>query len=355
MKEELKVGQVFKNYKAICEWLGVKPASGNTKISHMKEFDRYCKYHKDGNKFIIDEIYDVPMDKVDKRENNGSDGNSKYYDDIEKVLLYLLQKENKQTIICSVGKALEIVNMINKNYRVARENIKLSSEILGVNETSMFNMFNKYHKGLCDIFENALTKMANQSLIYYSNCIMVSKKEVVPKLNKLGEIALDSDNNPIVRMSETHYIATDNELALILKAEEKVLDDLGFKTKQQVVLSGAWNSFSEKVNKILSLDGNINYYYDAYKIICNESGLKKKIKIYQYDESRFSLNDKMIDKLKLSIEKKESNGWYPEEVRDTYKLVDDLIDIDTSIDLRVEINKTKKPKKVVQNQTPYYN
>lgn len=70
MKEELKIGHVFKNYKAICEWLGVKPASGNTKISHMKEFDRYCKYHKDGNKFIIDEVYDVPRDKVDRRENN---------------------------------------------------------------------------------------------------------------------------------------------------------------------------------------------------------------------------------------------------------------------------------------------
>lgn len=71
MKEELKVGQVFKNYKAICEWLRVKPASGNTKISHMKEFDRYCTYHKEGNKFVIDEVYDIPMDKVDKRENNG--------------------------------------------------------------------------------------------------------------------------------------------------------------------------------------------------------------------------------------------------------------------------------------------
>lgn len=62
----LKIGQVFRNYKAICEWLDVKPASGNTKISHMKDFDRYCKYHKDGNKFVIDEVYDMPLE----RENN---------------------------------------------------------------------------------------------------------------------------------------------------------------------------------------------------------------------------------------------------------------------------------------------
>ena len=69
MKEELKVGQVFKNYKAICEWLGVKPASGNTKISHMKEFDRYCKYHKEGNKFVIDEVYDEIQEKEDNRKS----------------------------------------------------------------------------------------------------------------------------------------------------------------------------------------------------------------------------------------------------------------------------------------------
>lgn len=346
-------GQIFKNYKSICEWIGVKPATGNTKIAHMKEFDRYCKYHKEGNKFIVDEVYATPLDRVDNRDKNGSDGNSKYYDDIEKVLLYLLQKENKQTIICSVGRALEIVNMINKNYRVARANVKISSEIIGVQESSMNNMFNRYHSGLCSIFENALNKMAGQSLIYYNRCIMVSKKEVITKLNKLGEIALDEDNKPIITTTETHYIANDDEVSLILKAEEDVLFEMGLKDKQQVVLSGSWNTFSRKVNKILSKDGNINYYYDAYKIICNDRGLKRKIKSYQYDESRFSLNDSIIEKLNLSVEKKESSGWYPEEITDTYKLISELIDIDTSLNLKSEVDKIKKREKVVQNQTAY--
>lgn len=68
MKEELKVGQVFKNYKSICEWLGVEPSTGKSKQLHLKDFERYCLYHKEGQKFIIDEVFEEPHEKIDKRK-----------------------------------------------------------------------------------------------------------------------------------------------------------------------------------------------------------------------------------------------------------------------------------------------
>ena len=65
--ENLHEGQVFKNYKELCKLLEIKCAGGNQKKVQLKELDRYCSYHKDGHKYIIDKIYNERKDKVDCR------------------------------------------------------------------------------------------------------------------------------------------------------------------------------------------------------------------------------------------------------------------------------------------------
>ena len=62
----LEVGE-YKNYKAICEAMGWKPVGGDTKVKHLKELESICKYHKDGYKFIVEEIYKTPLPIVDNR------------------------------------------------------------------------------------------------------------------------------------------------------------------------------------------------------------------------------------------------------------------------------------------------
>ena len=63
----LEVGE-YKNYKAICEAMGWKPVGGDTKVKHLKELESICKYHKDGYKFIVEEVYETPLPIVDKRK-----------------------------------------------------------------------------------------------------------------------------------------------------------------------------------------------------------------------------------------------------------------------------------------------
>lgn len=68
--------KTYKNYKQLCEDMGWSTVRGNTKVKHLKELDSLCKWHKDGNKIVIDEIYSQPKKIVDNRGNNGS--NPKY-------------------------------------------------------------------------------------------------------------------------------------------------------------------------------------------------------------------------------------------------------------------------------------
>ena len=59
--------KIYKNYKEICAAMDWKVTSGESKISQLKDLERYCKYHKEGQKFIIDEIYENPKEKIDNR------------------------------------------------------------------------------------------------------------------------------------------------------------------------------------------------------------------------------------------------------------------------------------------------
>ena len=64
----LKEGMIIKNYKELCSMLDIPISSSNSKKAQLKELNRYCEYHKEGNKFIIDTIYDIPLEKEDKRQ-----------------------------------------------------------------------------------------------------------------------------------------------------------------------------------------------------------------------------------------------------------------------------------------------
>ena len=65
--ENLKEGLIVKNYKELCSLLGIKPTGGDSKKAQLKELERFIKYHKEGNKFVVDEIYDHVKEKVDLR------------------------------------------------------------------------------------------------------------------------------------------------------------------------------------------------------------------------------------------------------------------------------------------------
>ena len=67
--------KIYKNWKELCEEVGWNPKNGGTyKQSRLKELDTICRYHKEGNKFVIDEIFGELSEETNKRANNG--GNS---------------------------------------------------------------------------------------------------------------------------------------------------------------------------------------------------------------------------------------------------------------------------------------
>lgn len=55
--ENLKKGQVFKNYKSLCQVLEIEVMKNtNSKIAQFKDLATFCKYTKSGHQITIIEL-----------------------------------------------------------------------------------------------------------------------------------------------------------------------------------------------------------------------------------------------------------------------------------------------------------
>lgn len=70
----LAVGQVYKSYRQLCAVLGEDIKTGGTKTLQLKQWNRFFEWSKDGNKFIITNIYETPLPpSEDKRSSRISE------------------------------------------------------------------------------------------------------------------------------------------------------------------------------------------------------------------------------------------------------------------------------------------
>ena len=144
MKQELTEGLIIKNYKVLCEeYLGVKPTKGNGRKYHFKELERYCEYHKEGQKIIIDNVYKDKKEKIDMRKSEyisetdkRHNGNNTFYgEDIEKLLLLMMASTMvEDELILPMSIILNKISMVNSNYSIGRRNQEKLSEILKIDE-----------------------------------------------------------------------------------------------------------------------------------------------------------------------------------------------------------------------------
>lgn len=88
----LIIGLVVKNYKELCKILGEEVKNGKSKKLQLKNWERFFAWEKQGQRFIIVDIYDTPLPKEDLRKKGN---NSIYKNYIELILLqYLSKQEN---------------------------------------------------------------------------------------------------------------------------------------------------------------------------------------------------------------------------------------------------------------------
>lgn len=246
----------IKNYKALCELLEIEPKSGNTKIAQLKELERYCKYHKEGNKFIVDEIYPKELEKLDKRKlgNNNEQARSIRYLMCNLLSRHKIQQD--EVIGFSKYQLLKQIYMVNENYTIAKGFREKYATAIGVSKIAIDECFDYLEHASINSITRAINVLRQQSVLGY----------------KYSFTWIDDEGK--------HHHCNTIEENIIHNAEQKIMEEMNIRNKQLIWNFGRWKEFKTKVmrvikeNSILDLN-SMTYYYSSFHFNYNNDGILK--------------------------------------------------------------------------------
>ncbi|WP_315112965.1 hypothetical protein [Clostridium intestinale] len=333
----LKVAQRVKDYKKMCTLLEEKIKGGDSKKAQLKEWERYFKYHKDGNAFVIDEIYKSPKDKEDNRINNG--GVSIYAEDLEKLIIHMMSKsqvDNYKQVQLSVSTMLRRLAMINHNFNIGRNNINKFSRYLEVPIETLFDFYNNTYKKIKDNVERTLDKLENEALIKWQYVIKLCTNEGV------------------------YRSPTDRELSVIVETEREHLELYKEKSKKDLFLHGKWNTWQKDVNESLLKSIGVLYYFKCFNIITTTSFQQMLLAEADKEDIEITINSNVKESCISTAEKtqerfknkylgsprinKEKNRVSKDYIEDTKQIVKICIDKYNPILLKYELEDIENKK-----------
>lgn len=267
--DKLKVGMEVKNYKELCQLLSVEELKGgNSKKSQLKEMARYFNYEKKGHKFIIKDIFEVPLPP----DNNIT----KYIPQIERLLLHIIFKNGAENVLyINKSKLYETLSMINEKYTQNKYNKMKLATNMEISPEVVRDFYNTSDDLLDRNINQAIKSLENQSLIkkndVFSVCEMIFDTDVsdfsLNTIDKHGDVI--SNEEVITKVKRRHRRATENETTIILALQREQLQMRKCKNISEVYSKGMIKEFYRCINDYLRNQHNIEYYYNSYEFIFN--------------------------------------------------------------------------------------
>lgn len=238
--------QIIKNYKELCSILGLEYKTGsNSKKAVIKELERQCKHHKEGNKFVVDEVFSSIKPKVDLRQNNGKH-NLKYDDWMDIAVINMIK--NKY-----------VNGFTMRFYEIFMEEIPLLTNCYKEINYEGYQEFadkKNFSKGLV--------------LEYQRKAKSIIEKSFETSLNRFQKNEVLSWQKVIVFISpsQSESIAAKEEFKLLKSVEKEVYADMGISHTSRINSNVNMNFMKNVVhryNKKMNGCRIIRYHY-AYDI-----------------------------------------------------------------------------------------
>ena len=211
---KLSYGMVVKNYPTMCELLGEKVIldRGNSKPAQENNWKRFFKWEKDGQKYIVTDIYDKPLPEM-VREN------SIYAKFMQLSLMKFLSNQPNGTYSFFTNSLFAKTGMTKQTYRELRDGLDNYDEIFGeerkngeyVSKTGVKKTPEITYNRLLRILDDALKSLDNHAIIHY-------KREWAVKTQPWD-------------VQEGFRKATEDEEELIAKAEQEAMKQIGTTNK----------------------------------------------------------------------------------------------------------------------------
>ncbi len=287
----LVIGMVIKNYKELCTILNEETKTGKAKQLQLKNWKRYFDWEKDGQKFIIVDVYDTPLPKEDLRKKGN---NSIYKNYIELILLQYLSKQEGYRKTFTKRNWLELLGMINSKYG-KEPKMKLKQLDYCINDQEITLFYIRSNKKLERVLHDALSNLQREKLI------IVEYETVIVSVDEKGK--------------EHRFIANDYQKKKILQTERYILKNvMQYKNMFYVYIKNKSNEYYNKVNEKLNELYGWKYYYKQIKIIYDQPNIVDAIPSKEIMLQKEILNSKIVeflnDNAKNVYEKKEKEYEY---------------------------------------------
>lgn len=329
----------IKNYKELCEVLGVDKKTGGAKQRQLEWFMKYFTYKKEGQKFIITSISNKEVQPMEDKRG-GAYNKVEFSQNIEKLILdILVQSRNNGKIFLSKNKLFHALEMVNINYLDCHQRVSQLSKYIDVREENVQEWFDTTGGVLERSLDSALKNLAKQSLIFWSREITICVVEPIPDSECLIPITRTDKNGKTIEDYKIETLtkkvireAWDSEKKFILKTEREVMLSLDCEDKQEIIRKGLWNDFERKVKAIIKREYNILYYYQSYKILSNPEHIREK-----WNQVNFLLNNSERRNAKSNLNTSIMNRLSNNAISRQKKLSKELAnsDYDSYIDPRI--------------------
>ena len=222
----IEQGEVFKNYKELCERLSEPVKTGKSKQLQLKQWEKNFSYQKQGHKIMIIEVFEKPKQRYDKR--------SVYAKDMDNIVLSYLN--NGDWLFSDIF--INIAPILSPTYnQLVRNSYKTFAKANGISEG--LTMY--YAQKLRKILENALKSSLN-------------------RLQKQGYLQWE-----LRYMTDSGICLNDWQETQLKQAENKVLDEMKI-TRIQRFNSVTNRKVKRKTCKIIDLNIEMKNYWKVYSI-----------------------------------------------------------------------------------------
>lgn len=262
---ELSEGMIIKNHDEMCVLVDEDYCEGNERKAQLKRWRRYFRFTKKGHKYIIHEIYDIPLPNDDKR----AIGNNKIYQQhMELVLLnYLARKCTTEItdVELTKKKIYTITGMCNDSYINTVPN----------NTFDMKDFYRRTHFKFDRLIDSMLSNLKHRYII---------------NIGKGHKIC----NN------KTQRSATHDEETKILEAKNIVLQNMGLNKCTEVYQKFRNFEFYKRLDKLLKQKYNWDKCYHVYILSFFKHSVEESIIQYRQEldvikQERIALNNKIIN------------------------------------------------------------
>lgn len=292
----LKGGNVFSNYKELCNFLDIPILTGNSKIAQEKELKRYVDFEKEGHKYIIKEVYDIPMPILSTK-------GSGYYETLEfiicRLLLNHISREGSTVYRTTINSLAENTGFVNNLYfEYLKHKNKLSAQ-LSVPVEVVEKLYKDSQRNYRGTIYRTLKKLEMDKVIKFQEVYYV--QEIIEKDKIVLETDLDRFGDVQTHLYRPIEIegdfrkATEFEIQTITDTEFKMLSRFNAENVYELYKNGNQVEYYNTVQRELINKIGIGKYYKVLEIYLVQEGIRKKER--KLSEVLKELNDKFYQKL----------------------------------------------------------